>query len=61
MRMDNPVPTFSHAVSRLAEQYSNLAYLHVVEPRGNGSEERTVREGEVGNHCHKQIAIVRLD
>lgn len=31
MKMDDPIPQFSHFVSRLAESHPNLAYLHVVE------------------------------
>jgi len=40
MRMKDPKPTFSYLVSRVAELYSDFAYLHVVEPRANGSEDR---------------------
>lgn len=38
--MDDPVPTYTHLVKKLANDYSNLAYLHVVEP-----DEYTEREG----------------
>ena len=31
MRMDDPIPTFSHLVCQLAAKHPNLAYLHVVE------------------------------
>ncbi len=37
MRMDDPVPTFSHFVTKLSELYSDMAYIHVVEPRVLGS------------------------
>ena len=30
--MADPIPTFSYLVSRLAETYSELAYIHVIEP-----------------------------
>jgi NADPH2 dehydrogenase len=33
MRMENPIPQFAYIVEKLAQQYPNLAYLHVVEPR----------------------------
>ncbi|KAI9058709.1 NADH:flavin oxidoreductase/NADH oxidase [Trametes sanguinea] len=32
MRMADPIPTFSHFVSRVAELYPDFAYVHVVEP-----------------------------
>ncbi|OJT02513.1 hypothetical protein TRAPUB_6930 [Trametes pubescens] len=32
MRMKDPIPTFSNLVTRLREQYPDLAYIHVVEP-----------------------------
>ena len=31
MKMEDPVPQFSHFVSSLASSYPSLAYLHVVE------------------------------
>lgn len=33
MDISDPVPTFSHLVSRIASLYPNLAYLHSTEPR----------------------------
>ncbi|KAI0723895.1 NADH:flavin oxidoreductase/NADH oxidase [Cerioporus squamosus] len=32
MGMKDPVPTFSYLVQRLAEEFPELAYLHVIEP-----------------------------
>ena len=32
MGMKDPVPTFSYLVERLAEDFPELAYLHVIEP-----------------------------
>ncbi|VDB93777.1 unnamed protein product [Peniophora sp. CBMAI 1063] len=36
MRMPDPIPTFSALIKHLAENHSNLSYVHVVEPRING-------------------------
>jgi NADPH2 dehydrogenase len=33
MGMAHPKPTFAHVVTRIRDTYSNLAYLHLVEPR----------------------------
>lgn len=46
MRMDDPIPTFAHFVSGLAQKHSDLAYIHVVEPRVNGVTSREVQPGE---------------
>ncbi|KAJ6505333.1 NADH:flavin oxidoreductase/NADH oxidase [Mycena sanguinolenta] len=48
MGMDDPLPTFSYVVSQLAARHSNLAYLHLVEPRiaGSFSAEDPVRPNE---------------
>lgn len=37
MGMKDPKPTFSHLVTQLRENHPNLAYLHIVEPRVDGS------------------------
>lgn len=36
MGMDDPKPQFTHLVSALKEKHTELAYIHVVEPRVNG-------------------------
>ncbi|PSR72861.1 hypothetical protein PHLCEN_2v11274 [Hermanssonia centrifuga] len=48
MRMDeaNLRSTFSYLVSEITKRFPNFAYLHVVEPRVEGSEDRTVQHGE---------------
>jgi NADPH2 dehydrogenase len=38
MHFDNPKPTYAHLVTELRDRYPDLAYLHVVEPRVDGSE-----------------------
>jgi NADPH2 dehydrogenase len=35
MNGKNPIPGYSYHVSQLTQQFPNLAYLHVVEPRGD--------------------------
>jgi NADPH2 dehydrogenase len=48
--MTDPLPQFSHFVTALKERHPKLAYLHLVEPRISGSENRTV-----GNHESNDI------
>jgi len=48
MGMDDPIPQFSHLVQRIVENHPDMAYIHVVEPRVNGSEDRNM--AEVGSH-----------
>lgn len=38
MAMADPKPTFSYVVSKLRNQHPDLAYIHVVEPRSQGTE-----------------------
>jgi NADPH2 dehydrogenase len=38
MHFDHPKPTYTHLVTQLCDRYPELAYLHVVEPRVDGSE-----------------------
>lgn len=40
-------PTYIYAVEEPTKHYADLVYLHVVEPRGIGADDRKVREGEV--------------
>ncbi|KAF9050686.1 NADH:flavin oxidoreductase/NADH oxidase [Hymenopellis radicata] len=40
MRMEDPKPTFAYLVSQIKEKYPNLAYIHLIEPRVNGSSSR---------------------
>ncbi|CDO73612.1 hypothetical protein BN946_scf185014.g82 [Trametes cinnabarina] len=37
MRMRDPIPTFSYLVTRLREQFPDLAYIHVIEPGVGGA------------------------
>ena len=47
MKMADPIPTFSYLVAELAKRHPNLAFLHLVEPRVEGSMDRKVLQGEV--------------
>lgn len=42
MRMDDPLPTFAYLATQLRDQHPDLAYLHVVEPRIDGSKDSVV-------------------
>lgn len=49
MLMSDPKPTFSYLVSQLRDRHPKLAYIHLVEPRVDGSVTRdpnTVAEHE---------------
>ena len=46
MGMKDPVPQFSHVVSRIRDHHPNLSYIHVVEPRIDGSFESDVPAGQ---------------
>jgi NADPH2 dehydrogenase len=41
MRMQDPIPTFSHLVTIILEAHPGLAYIHVVEPRVSGASDYT--------------------
>ena len=47
MTMADPKPTFSYIVKELADRFTNLAYIHVVEPRVEGNNDRVPDAGEV--------------
>jgi len=40
--MEDPVPTWSYLISRLRQDFPNLAYLHLVEPQMSGNLETNV-------------------
>ncbi|SJK98963.1 related to NADH:flavin oxidoreductase/12-oxophytodienoate reductase [Armillaria ostoyae] len=48
MKMANPIPTFTYLVSQLKARQPKLAYLHVVEPRVIGMDDRN--EEDIGAH-----------
>ncbi|KAJ7146477.1 hypothetical protein C8R44DRAFT_600641 [Mycena epipterygia] len=45
MQFDNPKPTYAHLFTQLRERHPDLAYVHAVEPRVDGSETVDVKEG----------------
>ncbi|KAJ7146474.1 NADH:flavin oxidoreductase/NADH oxidase [Mycena epipterygia] len=45
MQFDNPKPTYAHLVTQLRERHPDLAYVHAVEPRVDGTETVDVKEG----------------
>ncbi|KAG7446584.1 FMN-linked oxidoreductase [Guyanagaster necrorhizus] len=45
MGMKDPKPTFAYLVSEIKARHPNFAYIHVIEPRVNGT--RLRREGEL--------------
>ena len=47
MRMEDPIPTFTYLVSKAAEDYPELAYIHVVEPGLAGGRDIQAKAGEV--------------
>lgn len=40
MRMQDPIPTFSHLINTLLEAHPELAYIHVVDARTEGGQDR---------------------
>ncbi len=45
MGMEDPKPTYTYLVTRIKELYPHFAYIHVIEPRANGSGDRAPGEG----------------
>ncbi|KAE9404843.1 FMN-linked oxidoreductase [Gymnopus androsaceus JB14] len=47
LAMDDPIPTFSYAVTELKTRFAKLAYLHAIEPRVfSGGDVREIKENE---------------
>ncbi|CAE6427471.1 unnamed protein product [Rhizoctonia solani] len=44
MGMRNPVPTYTYIVSELVKRYSELAYIHMIEPGINSADNGTTQE-----------------
>ena len=53
MGMKDPVPQFSHVVSRIRDLHPNLSYIHVVESRIDGSLESDVPAGQSNDFIRK--------
>ncbi|TFK66462.1 NADH:flavin oxidoreductase/NADH oxidase [Pluteus cervinus] len=48
MGMKDPIPQFTHVVSEIKQRHPDLAYIHVVEPRVNGTDDATAVLGAGG-------------
>ncbi|KAH8110899.1 NADH:flavin oxidoreductase/NADH oxidase [Phellopilus nigrolimitatus] len=46
MRMEHPEPTFAHLVRRIRETHPRFAFIHVVEPRIAGDNDRVAQADE---------------
>ncbi|GLB35701.1 putative nadh flavin oxidoreductase nadh oxidase [Lyophyllum shimeji] len=55
MGMEDPIPQFSHFVSTLKRKHPNLAYLHVVEPRISGNDDRLTDPSRESNEFIRAI------
>lgn len=53
MGMVDPKPTFSYVAEQLKQSYPNFAYLHVVEPRIDGSIDGNGGTGESNDFLRK--------
>jgi NADPH2 dehydrogenase len=53
MGMKHPIPQFSYIVRKLVEDYSSLAYVHLVEPRVIGFMDIEIPEGESNDFIRK--------
>ncbi len=53
--MEDPKPTFAYLVSQIKEKYPNFAYIHLVEPRVNGSSTRESWPAEWSNDFIRDI------
>ena len=49
MGMEDPVPQYTHVVTRIRELYPELAYIHVIEPRADGDATREVVNASQSN------------
>ncbi|TFK62755.1 NADH:flavin oxidoreductase/NADH oxidase [Pluteus cervinus] len=55
MRMKDPIPQFTHYATQLKERFPKLAFLHVIEPRIDGSESREVGLANESNDFIREI------
>lgn len=42
--MKDPIPQFTHFLTTVKQEFPNLAYIHVIEPRVSAGEDYNVRE-----------------
>ncbi|KAJ7359112.1 hypothetical protein DFH08DRAFT_403618 [Mycena albidolilacea] len=55
MHFDHPKPTYAHLVTQIRDRYPEFAYLHVVEPRVDGSETLDVIKDGYSNDFIRDI------
>lgn len=55
MRMKDPRPTFAYLTQQLKERHSDLAYLHVVEPRISGANDYETLDADESNDFIREI------
>ncbi|KAI0927728.1 hypothetical protein AcV5_008187 [Taiwanofungus camphoratus] len=55
MRMKDPIPTFSYLASKIAENYPDFAYLHVIESRVTGNIDREHATEDESNDFLRKI------
>jgi NADPH2 dehydrogenase len=53
MGTEDPKPTFSYFVSQIKESFPDLAYLHAIEPRVSGGEDRSAHDMESNDFLRK--------
>ncbi|KAI0633094.1 NADH:flavin oxidoreductase/NADH oxidase [Trametes polyzona] len=53
MRMEDPVPTFTYLVSKIVEEFPDLAFLHLVEPGLAGGDDIIAKSGESNDFIRK--------
>jgi NADPH2 dehydrogenase len=56
MAMKDPVPQFTHVISRIRDLYPDFSYIHVIEPRVDGSVSRdtaSLQETDQNDFIHK--------
>ncbi|KAI0354205.1 NADH:flavin oxidoreductase/NADH oxidase [Trametes cingulata] len=53
MRMEDPVPTFTYLVSKIAQDFPDLAFIHMVEPGVGGGSDIETKSGESNDFIRK--------
>jgi NADPH2 dehydrogenase len=53
MGMKDPIPTFSYIATQIRDRHPNFAYLHAIEPRVHGFEDRESLPNESNDFLRK--------
>lgn len=59
-RMNDPVPTFSYFVRQFKARHPNLSFLHVVEPRVTGSDDRVPKRYASSSLSYSSSSLLLL-